>query len=266
LKNRGLIWHGGANLADVRSDKLKRSPGLRFRLPAMIAAMTLLALLAALAGPFFRQQTAVAQRSLLAYWLVTIAVAIGAFAWRWRRMTTPNPLMGMAYWQVTLVRRSWRRDVAVRAGIIVFLAFWLAWEAMQFVRIHDRFAQGLVSRTFAVAVRGSVIGWLIGLGLAPRLLKRPAFICQRGLWTFGKPEAFWSKLTAWQWLSDRPGVMKLSETKTSGRSRELFVAIPAELRLAVEDYVREKTELTIPDPQARFSVVDDAADDEGEAV
>ena len=243
---------------------LKRSPGLRFRLPAVLAAMTLLALLAALAGPFFRQQTAVAQQSLLAYWLVTIAVAIGAFAWRWRRMTTPSPLMGMAYWQVTLVRRSWRRDVAVRAGIIAFLAFWLAWEAMQFVRIHDRFVDGPIS--FGIAIRGAFSGWVVGLGFVPRLLKRPAFICQRGLWTFGKREAFWSKLTAWQWLSDRPGVMKLSETKTYGRSRELFIAIPAELRLAVEDYVREKTELTIPDASLRQVAVDDADENAGEAV
>jgi hypothetical protein len=243
---------------------LKHSPGLRFRLPAALAAMTLLALLAALAGPFFRQQSAAAQQSLLAYWLVTIAVAIGAFAWRWRRMTKPNPLMGMAYWQVTLVRRSWRRDVAVRAGIIVFLMFWLAWEAMLFVRIPDRFADGPIS--FSIAIRGAFSGWVVGLGFVPRLLKRPAFICQRGLWTFGKPEAFWNKLAAWQWLPDRPGVMKLSETKTYGRSRELFIAIPAELRLAVENYVREKTELTIPAARTRQAEVDESDDGEGEAV
>jgi hypothetical protein len=241
---------GSAHLADVRSDKLKRSPGVRFRLPAMIAAMTLLALLAALTGPFFRQQSAVAQRSLVAYWLVTLTVAIIGFAWRWRLITTANPLMGTAHWQATLVSRRWWQGIVIRAGLFAGLAAWLGSEAGKVVQMHDRFANDLVSRWIAVAMRGTLMGWIAGIVIAPSMFNRPAFICTRGVWALGK-EIVWSKLAAWQWLPDRPGVMKLSEAKTNGRQRELFIAIPAELRLAVEDYVREKTELTIPDASAR---------------
>lgn len=222
---------------------------MRFRLPAMIAVMTLLALLAALAGPFFRQQSAVAQRSLVAYWLVTLVVAICGFAWRWRLITTANPLMGTAHWQVTLVSRRRWLGIAVRVGAFAALAAWLGSEATKVVQFHDRFANDPMSRWIAVAMRGTLMGWIAGIVIAPALLNRPAFICTRGVWALGN-EFVWSKLAAWQWLPDRPGVMKLSEAKTYGRQRELCIAIPAELRLAVEDYVREKTELTIPDGRA----------------
>lgn len=237
-------------MTEVRSEILKRSPGMRFRLPAMIAAMTLLALLAALAGPFFRQQSAVAQRSLVAYWLVTLAVAVCGFAWRWRLITTANPLMGTAHWQATLVSRRRWQGIVLRVGAFAALAAWLGSEAGKVVQFHDRFANDPMSRWIAVAMRGTLMGWIAGIVIAPALLNRPAFICSRGVWALGK-EVVWSKLAAWQWLPDRPGVMKLSEAKTNGRQRELFIAIPAELRLAVEDYVREKTELTIPDASSR---------------
>ena len=109
------------------------------------------------------------------------------------------------------------------------------------------------------------MGWIAGIVIAPALLNRPAFICTRGVWALGN-EVVWSKLAAWQWLPDRPGVMKLTEAKIYGRSRELFIAIPAELRLDVEDYVREKTELTIPDAQARSAKVDDVDQSDIESI
>jgi hypothetical protein len=255
----------GDGLTDLRSDALKRSPGLRFRVPAMIAAMTLLALLAALAGPFFRQQSAAGQRSLVAYWLVTLAVAIGGFAWRWRLMSTPNTLMGTVHWQATLVSRRWWLGIVWRVGALAALAAWLGSEARNVVELHDRFANGPMSRWMAVALRGTFMGWIAGIGIAPWLLKRPAFICTRGVSALGK-EVMWSKLATWQWLPDRPGVMKLTEAKIYGRQRELFIAIPAELRLAVEEYVREKTELTIPDGREQRVAPVHSDEMEGDAV
>jgi hypothetical protein len=260
-----MMGRGSFVLADERSETLKRSPGMRFRLPAMIAAMTLLALLAALAGPYFRQQSAVAQRSLVAYWLVTLAVAIGGFAWRWRLMTTPNSLMGTAHWQATLVSRRWWLGIVWRIGAFAALAAWLGSEAGNVVQLHDRFANGPASRWIAVALRGTFMGWIAGIGIVLTMLNRPAFICSRGVWALSK-EVVWSKLAEWQWLPDRPGVMKLTEAKIYGRSRELFIAIPAELRLEVEDYVREKTELTIPDARARSAKVDDVDQSDIESI
>lgn len=173
--------------------------------------------------------------------------------------------MGTAHWQATLVSRRWWLGIVWRVGAFAALAAWLGSEAGNVVQLHDRFANGPTSRWIAVALRGTFMGWIAGIGIVPTMLNRPAFICSRGVWALGK-EVVWSKLAAWQWLPDRPGVMKLSEAKIYGRTRELFIAIPAELRLAVEDYVREKTELTIPGARARRIEASDADEIEGETV
>jgi hypothetical protein len=237
-------------MSDGSGDNLTRAPGIRFRLPALLAAMTLLALLAALAGPHFRRQSAVAQQSLAVYWVIVLVMTIAGFVWRWRRTTTPNPLMGVAHWRVTLVRRRWWLDPLMRITVFAILAVLLAEEAAYVVRLTDRFADGPISRWMAIVLRGTIKGFVLGLVLSFSLLRRPAFICDRGVWSLGR-ETFWSKLKAWEWLPHRPGVLRLGEVNASKVRGDVFLAVPSEIRTVVEEYVREKTELTIPDPKSR---------------
>ena len=71
----------------------------------------------------------------------------------------------------------------------------------------------------------------------------------------------WKRLKEWEWMSNRPGVLRVQEA-----NRKAFLHVPVEHRAAIEAFVRAKTELTIPDPQARVATADKVEDGEGEAV
>ncbi|WP_145430263.1 hypothetical protein [Lacipirellula limnantheis] len=250
-------------MSNLLRDNSDDATGVRFRLPALLAAMSLLALLAALAGPYFRRQSLEVQQSLAAYWTLTLVIGASSFVRRWRAMMTPNPLMGCAHWRVTLLRRRPWRDVAVRVGALALILLWLSSGTRHVTMLSDRFASGTTLQWLGVAARGIVMGVILGYGLLPLLLKRSAFLCERGVWSLRR-EVVWSKLSAWRWETDRPGVLRLTE-RLAPRG-DLLLAVPAELRDAVEAFIREKTELTIPDPKARVAVVQEADDGEGEAV
>jgi hypothetical protein len=247
-------------MSDASGDNLDLGMGVRFRLPALLAVMTLLALFAALAGPYFRRQSLEVQQSLAASWAITLAIGGAAFVRRWRAMMSPKPLMGRAHWRVTLLRRRRWHDPTVRVAALALMLMWLSSEANQVTIMTDRFASGTTSRWMAVAGRGILMGLLLGFGVLPLLLKRPAFLCDRGVWSLRR-EVVWSKLSGWRWETARPGVLRLTE-RLAPRG-DLLLAVPAELRDAVEAFIREKTELTIPSPQARVAVVDEDNEDEG---
>jgi hypothetical protein len=252
-------------MSDALGGNLDRGTAIRFRLPALLAVMTALALLAALAGPYFRRQSEVAQQTLAAFWTIMLVAACATLIWQWRRMMTPNRLMGTVRWRTTLVwRRPWL-SLAVRIAAFAALVLLLASEAEHVVRQTDRFAGGLRSQWADIAVRGTIKGLMLGFFLLPILLKQSAFICERGVWSLRR-EVVWSKLKAWEWMPDRPGVLRLREAHSSRFRGDLFLAVPAKFRAAVEAFVREKTELTIPDLSIRQVVVDEADDGEGEAV
>ena len=250
-------------MSDASADNSNRGTGVRFRLPALLAVMSLLALLAAIAGPYFRQQSALAQRSLATYWIIAAMVAIASWAWRWRRMTTPPPLMGTVHWRVTLVwGRAWPGPT-VRLAILATVAIGLVLGTRHIVGAADRIADGFFSPWLLVVLNGTVLGVTFGGAMLPLIPKQPAFICDRGVWSVHR-ETIWSKLKAWEWKPDNPGVLRLSEVHSTRLHGHLFLAVLAEFRDAVEAFVREKTELTIPDPHSRVTVVDE--DGEGEAV
>jgi hypothetical protein len=237
-------------MGDDSVGNLDLAPGVRFRLPALLAVMTLLALLAALAGPYFRQQSALAQRSLAIYWIIAVTVGIASWAWRWRRMTTPPPQMGAVHWRVVLTSgRAWPAPT-VRLAIVATVAIGLVLGTGHIVRAADRLADGFFSPWLLVVLNGTVIGFTFGGAMLPLIPKQPAFICDRGVWSVHR-ETVWNKLKTWEWKPDKPGVLRLTETHSTRLHGHLFLAVPAELRAAVEAFVREKTELTIPDPQAR---------------
>ncbi|MBA4107751.1 MAG: hypothetical protein C0485_18615 [Pirellula sp.] len=252
-------------MSNLIRDNSDGATGVRFRLPALLAAMSLLALLAALAGPYFRQQSTLAQGSLSAYWGMAAMAAIASWAWRWRRMTTPPPQMGAVHWRVTLVwGRAWPGPT-IRLSILAAAAMWLVFGTGHIVGAANRFPDGFSSPWTLAIINGTVMGFTLGGAMLPLLPKQPAFVCDRGVWSVHR-QTVWNKLKAWQRRSDKPGVMQLTEVHSTRLHGHLFLAVPTKRRAAIEAFVREKTELTIPDPQARVTVVDEAEDEEGAAI
>ena len=224
---------------------MKTAGEVRFRLTALLAATTLAALLAAAVGPEFRKLPPAAQLSLVAYWLVTLAVATAGFVWQWRRSLRPAADMGKVLCRATLKRGRWWLQPLVRLAVLLVLAIWLASEAAEMGELTERFSYSGLSRLLAIAMRGTVMGAVLGIGLLPQLFARPAFVCDRGVWSLRR-SVVWSKLRSWAWLPERPGVMHLGVANPTALQGDVYLAIPAEDRAAAEEFVREKTELTIP--------------------
>jgi hypothetical protein len=234
-------------------------PMVRFRLRTILVATTVAAVLAGLAGLYFRRQEPTAQQALLVYWGLVTTATLAAFVWRWRRAMTPAPSMGQVYWRVTSAWRYWWAAPVLRFGIVSFFLLGLVYESGVIVEITAKMRPGTLDFWTVVLLRSVIWGTVLGMGMIINFID-PAFVCERGVWMLHRT-ILWNRLKEWEWTANRPGVLRLREAH--GKA---FLSVPAERRAAVEAFIREKTELTIPDPQARVAVVDEAEDGEGEAV
>ena len=235
-------------------------PMVRFRLRTILVATTVAAVLAGLAGWYFRRQEPTAQLALLVYWGVVTMATLVAFVWRWRRAMTPDEAMGQVYWRVSSAWRFWWAAPVLRLAIVSFFLGGLVFESGVIVEmtVKVRWSSSSEFWTF-VLLRSVIWGTVLGMGMIVNFID-PAFVCERGVWMLHRT-IMWHRLKEWEWMSNRPGVLRLREAY--GKA---FLAVPAKHRAAIDAFVREKTELTIPDAQARVAVVDEADDGEGEAV
>ena len=104
LKNRGLRGERGVTIGTVMSEKLNQPPPdpvLRFRMRTMIAVTSVLAVLAAIAGPYYRSVDREAGRQgLLIFWSF---IVLGS---------------GVSFWM--RVKESWRVPASCHFCYLVF--------------------------------------------------------------------------------------------------------------------------------------------------
>lgn len=234
-------------------------PMVRFRLRTILVATAVVAVLASLAGLYFRRQEPAAQQALLAYWGLVTTATLAAFVWRWRRAMTPDRSMGQIYWRVTSAWRYWWAAPVLRATIVSFFLLGLVYESGVIVKMTVTMKPGTLEFWTFVLLRSVIWGTVLGMGMIINFID-PAFVCERGVWMLHRT-IMWNRLKEWEWIPNRPGVLRLREAH--GKA---FLAVPAEKLAAIEAFVREKTELTIPDARVRARAVDEADDVEGEAV
>ena len=167
--------------------------------------------------------------------------------------------MGQVHWRVASAWRYWWAAPVLRAAIVSFFLLGLVYESGVIVKMTVTMKPGTLEFWTFVLLRSVIWGTVLGMGMIINFID-PAFVCERGVWMLHRT-IMWNRLKEWEWTPNRPGVLRLREAH--GKA---FLSVPAERRAAIEAFVREKTELTIPDPQARVAVVDEAEDEEGEAV
>lgn len=232
-------------------------PMVRFRLRTILVATTVAAVLAGFAGWYYRRQAPTAQQALLVYWGVVTTATLAAFVWRWRRAMTPDPSMGQAYWRVASAWRYWWAAPVLRLNIVGFFLWGLVYESAGIVEFTETAKTGSFDFWTVVLLRSVIWGTVMGLGMIINFID-PAFVCERGISMLHRP-IMWNRLKEWEWMSNRPGVLRVQEA-----NRKAFLHVPAEHRAAIEAFVRAKTELTIPDASVRAGA--DEEDDEVEAM
>lgn len=234
-------------------------PMVRFRLRTILVATTLAAVLAGFAGWYFRRQAPTAQQALLVYWGVVATATFTAFVWRGRRAMRPDASMGRAYWRVTSAWRWWWAAPVLRLAIISFFLAGLVFESSVIVEATAKMKPGSLEFWTFVLLRSVIWGTVLGMGMIINFID-PAFVCERGVWMLHRT-ILWNRLKEWEWMTNRPGVLRLREAYIKA-----FLAVPAEHRAAIEEFVRAKTELTIPDARARSAEVDDVDQSDTESI
>ena len=245
-------------MADV-ANTTPIEPMVRFRLRTILVATTVAAVLAGLAGWYFRRQAPTAQQALLVYWGLVTTATLAAFVWRWRRSMTPDPSMGQVYWRVTSAWRWWWAAPLLRLNILAFFLWGLVYESAGIVEFTESTKPGTLDFWTVVLLRSVIWGIVMGMGMIINFID-PAFVCERGISMLHRP-IMWNRLKEWEWMSNRPGVLRLR-----GDHGKAFLRVPAEHRAAVEEFVRAKTELTIPDARGSSTQIDDTDQSDNEPI
>jgi hypothetical protein len=225
------------------SEELKQMPPdpvLRFRMRTMIAVTSVLAVLAAIAGPYYRSVDDEAGRQrLLIFWSF---IVLGS---------------GVSFWM--RVKESWRVPANCRFRYLVYARGkyrrrgWSAlWSILLCLLIAGWIA--LYSISAAIVPRGGVFtprstaeffssplfqGMLIGSWTAALIfsfVRRPMFVCEEGI-PLGKGYvAPWKYIRHAEWQTDRPETLKLHRL-----DGDIYLDVPNGVRGEAEAFVRGKT-------------------------
>ena len=227
-------------------------PGLRFRMRTMIAVTSVLAVLAAIAGPYYRSVDREAGRQgLLIFWSF---IVLGS---------------GVSFWMRT--KESWRVLANCRFRYLVYARGKYrrgVWSTLWSILLSLLLVGGiaLISHTVALGPRGGVfsprsptelfssplyLGMLAGSWTAALIfsfVRRPMFLCEEGV-PLGKVTlAPWKYVRHAEWQTDRPETLKLHRL-----DGDIYLDVPNDVRAEVEAFVRGKTQFIddLP-PRPRF--------------
>ncbi len=209
-------------------------PVLRFRVRSLLWLTTGVAVLTAIAAPFYRRQTAVAQNSLLVCWFL-MALFSGLGLWRarrnlWQRSLAAGPT-DFIFWSAP--RWSWG-VLTPKTGRIVGGSLWIALMAANSFGLAKK--AELQSRNWdwwpSVIFAGCMYGLIMAGGLM-NFLPAPLCFCGKGIAT-ARQVIRWHYIRWAKWI--RPGVVRLHRF-----DGDLYASVPRESRDAFEAYLREKT-------------------------
>jgi hypothetical protein len=232
---------------------LEPNPVVRFRMRTLLWATTIIAVLAAIAGPYYRRQSAAAQPQLLIFWSgLVLASAIWMwFQWRSAAPTARNfgPIRFVL--RTAWVRQSiWPQSLGLAFALAVWFAM-IAGQTERVVRDADRRQTSVVAAIGRFATGGMFTSCLL-LWAIPR----PALIGNDGVST-ARGYGPWKFIRHAEWLANRPGVLKFRRL-----DGDIYVDVPERLRDEVEAFVRAKTTFVepAPDPVSRDAVAERGGD------
>lgn len=207
----------------------------------MIAVTSALAVLAAIAGPYYRSVDSEAgRRGLLIFWSF---IVLGSGVSFWMRM-----------------KESWRVPANCRFRYLVYARGKYrrgVWSTLWSILLGLLLVGGIIlfSRTAAIGPRGGFssarptanllssplyLGMLTGSWTAALIfsfVRRPMFLCEEGV-PLGKATlAPWKYVRHAEWQTDRPETLKLHRL-----DGDIYLDVPNDVRAEVEAFVRGKTQ------------------------
>jgi hypothetical protein len=215
-------------------------PIVRFRLRTLLQTTTAFAVLAAVAGWYYRRVDADAQRRLLTFWLTLLPCTVAAFFWRLRDAWAPGMRSGVRFVVYSSNGKSKRRRSFSRFIVIPLLLIWYVGASHNVASKPS----SPISRDVLYEIADSACGGLflgfISSAMLMIYVRRPVILSERGIPLTTRDFVPWGWIHAAQWLPGQPSVMKLRRL-----AGDLFIDVPDDSHEAVEAFIREKISPTL---------------------
>ena len=173
-------------------------PTIRFRLQTILVVTTIFAVAAAIAAPYWRQQSGPAQTRLIVYW--TVVLLFGAYGgWlNWRQSwQLPAGAGSVACVGWATGRRRWHVEGSplVMFFSLVGIVAIVGSQSTVIARGRDNLTFGGVP--FAPLLMGGAHGFMLG-GFVLYFLRRPIYLCENGV--YGATRAPWKFIRHAEWV------------------------------------------------------------------
>lgn len=227
-------------------------PVLRFRMRTMIAVTSVLAVLAAIAGPYYRSvDHESGRRCLLILWSL-IVLSSGASLWLRVKESWRVP-KGCHFRCLVFARGRFRKGVWSTVWNILVCLLILASVVFYSRAAEIGSRSNLPATRPLAAIYGSPLmqGLLVGSWTAAVIfsfVRRPMFVCEEGIPLGKNYVAPWRYVRHAEWQTDRPETLKLHRL-----DGDIYLDVPKDVRAEVEAFVRWKTQFIddLP-PRPRF--------------
>ena len=217
-------------------------PEIRYDLRRLLLTTTALAILAAVAGPVYRQAVPEARSSLLAMWTGALGVVTAYLLMRWRaharrtyfagsvryRLARPDVPRHLLRWALI----PWSALLAYSTATIVAISYSASRSSLQPPLAMGAFAGGLLGFLFIAAAH---------FLYQPLVRKQPIAMCEDGVIIANRVIPWTSVVRTWQHHL-YPSWLMLSTW-----TRSYAAEVPAHLHEEIEAFVREKTAFTLFD-------------------
>ena len=224
----------------AEEQKQPPDPVLRFRMRTMIAVTSVLAVLAAIAGPYYRSVDHEAgRRCLLILWSL-IVLSSGVSFWLIVKKSWRVP-EGCHFRYLVFARGRFRKGVWSTVWNILVCLLVLAAAVFYSHAAEIRSRSNLPATRPLAAIYGSPLmqGILVGSWTAAAIfsfVRRPRFVCEEGIPLGKNYVAPWKYIRHAEWQTDRPETLKLHRL-----DGDIYLDVPNDVRAEVEEFVRGKT-------------------------
>lgn len=191
---------------------------VRFRLQTLLIVTAVVAVLAAMAGPFYRRQTPEARQVLLIYW-GCISLTAGLFFYiQWRESWKLPPQAGEILCVLLTTGRAGRRLSPWTTALIS-----IAWLGMIGWQSYHLASHADASGVGYAIVQGIGHATMIG-GFLLMFVPRPFYFCENGV-PIGPQLVPWRYIRSAEWTPENRALLRLHRI-----DGDLFANVPDRLR------------------------------------
>jgi hypothetical protein len=204
---------------------------VRFRIRTLLAVTAAVAVLSAIAAPYYRRQPPESQQLLLNYWACLGLTAVFSVYFAWRGSWRLCPKAGAVLCVLWSNGRSGLNFLSRPKATAAFFLFWMGFIGFYSFTTASR---PDTTRMWYVAITGLAHGMMMG-GFLMVFVPHPFYLCENGV-SIGKWVLPWHYIRSAEWVATNRSVLRLHRF-----DGDLFVRVPDYLRDGVQKLVAERT-------------------------